>query len=191
MQQATAGIDRVNPAEKSEKIMALVEISRRVTIEVVCSKDTLSFNQLKKHYSEGDLITLVAAYLRIIINESWNVDKGVTDMQLVIFAGEIVSIQYLTIEDVVCFASMAQKGRFGRLYNRVDLDVLNGMLDQYLEIRMEQYDRQRKVSPAGSSERISSVNGNNNFDRHMKEIERSYNDYHRERLNNYKKQFND
>ena len=175
---------------KGDKLEAFTQIvvdSKPVTIEKVVAPETLSFNQLKARHSVGhyDILKFITGYLDVTFNGCFNLDKNLTGQQLIAFAEEILEDESLTVEDIICFCNGVRRGLYGKVYNRIDLGVVNEMWQQYINVRMEAYDKARREEniPDANLPRISSVPG---LKGSFADYEKSREKHYANRLNSFK-----
>jgi len=176
-------LKRHRAGDKVEALTQIITMSKGVTLQKVVAPETLSFNQLKSrganHY---DLLKFITGYLGIIFTECFNLDKNLTDGQLIMFADELLEDESLTVEDIICFCNGIRRGLYGKVYNRIDLGILTEMWGQYAYERAEAYDKARRIEyqPEENSPRVSSVPG----------LKGSFADYDKSREKHYANKLN-
>lgn len=110
----------------------------------VINSQTKGIAGLRKEYGEEFTIELVM-YAIIDLCESLNVGKGMNEGQI-IEAARLIQQEYYMLKPAdlkLCF-DMAKLGKFGEVYNRIDIQVISTWIDKYLQLRLEEAERMSK-----------------------------------------------
>lgn len=105
--------------------------------------------------NEDDLIADITLLI-IDLNESFNIGKGLSVGQIEHLSITIVQRhQSLTLEDIALCFHRAKCGDYGTVYDRLDLNVINGWLNQYANERKELMQQDQQNRHLGSKEGMS------------------------------------
>lgn len=161
--------------EKTGLIMKIIEIEKTVSMSVVVSKESRSFNQLVRtdKIDRSNLLTTISTYMFIMLNELFNIEKTITKTQMVLFVEEFISLEHLTLQDAILFMNGIRKGKFGKIYGKIDVGTLNEFFDKYLDEREQAFEasRARERNECNvSGNRSNTVQGIQNVEKHINQL---------------------
>jgi hypothetical protein len=170
-------LDQAQGIERQRQTLSLIEIEKGITINNAVAPETRSFNQLihKDGVDRISLLMTIATYIKINCSVTWNIERNLTPEQCVTVASQILDLQHLTFEDVICMMKKAKKGEYGTIYNRIDAGVVMEWVYAYEQERFEAYEQVRVSDRSGSdyTERTNNVPGMVNFEKHAAQFKRS------------------
>lgn len=116
---------------------------------------------LVKGYGDQQVHALISALIGAFAN-SFNVVRQMTAAQITACAFDLMESakeDWLAMEDLVLFFDLARKGKYGKVYDRLDQQTIFEMLELYREERHQDLVRSREERDAnfrglGPSERM-------------------------------------
>ena len=106
-------------------------------IEEAINSITPGLSVYRKHSGETKARALVVLFLSDLV-KFFNVGKAMNDVQMAQTADLILDeYYYLNIDDIKLCFNMAKSGKFGKVYDRIDGQVIMGWLSEYEAQRIE------------------------------------------------------
>ena len=169
-----ADIERAPESGKLPMMVRLMEISGAVTLRDAVGGASRSFNQLIKtdKAEKGEIMQMLVNYMNFMLRQMFNRDRGLEIGQILIFMDEVMKIEYLTVEDIICFVNGIKSGRYGKIYGKIDLSTLNEWFDTYLDERDAEYHKTRSAKQYEEeySPRTNAVAPIRNFEKHNEQL---------------------
>lgn len=174
LQRLTTSIEKATDNQKAAAMIQLVSLQNTITIQKAVGAETRSFNQIfhSDKVSRAEVMETLVTYLNLMLRQMFSKDRGVEIGQVVLFVDEILKIQHLTIEDVICFVNGMKSGRYGKIYGKIDLAVLNEWFDIYLDERDDAFHRARssKQYESWNYERTNIIEPVRNIEKHTAQL---------------------
>lgn len=128
--------------DKQTKSSAL-QVSSNPALQAL-SSSSVSLATVKKTNGEDAQLAVVVKLINQVVM-SFNIGKNMNANQILDAAKEIISDYYfLKIEELKTCFEMGRKGKFGKVYDRVDLMILCEWLAKYDELRNDALEVMRK-----------------------------------------------
>jgi len=120
-----------------------------------------SFNQMLMidKVERGEIMRVITGMILKAINSVYTLPQPVNQAAATAMAGRLIQYPELGIEDAMLILQKGMYGEFGQTYNKFDLDTWSAWIDQYLDQRIDEVERQYKQTKetAGTPNRDTRV----------------------------------
>jgi hypothetical protein len=124
-------------AVQQQLLHVLLGSSAITKISDVLNSESLSLVRIKKELGEETQQDILKIFITDLVN-SFNIGKTMSESQIDSTCLLITEdFEYLKTADLLWFCKEAKKGRYGKLYDRIDCQIIIEWLTTYDEDRME------------------------------------------------------
>lgn len=124
------------------ELYELISAERKLTVDVAIQSTHLE--NLIKSYGERDVITAITGAI-IMAGEFFNVKDGITEAQAVQTASLFIDQFPLeSFEDLLLCLKNAKLGKYGKVYNRLDGQMIFDWFRMYLDEKYERFEQIKK-----------------------------------------------
>ena len=123
-----------------------------------------SFNQMLMvdKVERGEIMRVITGMILKAINAVYALPQPVNQAAATTMAGRLIQYPELGIEDAMLILQKGMYGEFGPTYNKFDLDTWSAWIDQYLDQRIDEVERQytqqkHQVATPGSVSQVAPI----------------------------------
>lgn len=124
------------------EVYGLITAEKNLSVDV-CIKGT-HINSLVMKYGERDILTAITGAI-IMAGEYFNVKDGISEAQAVQTASLFIGqFPMETFEDLILCLKNAKLGKYGKVYNRLDGQIIFEWFRLYLDEKYERFEQIKK-----------------------------------------------